>query len=464
MIVTDVVRHAAERYAGREAVVCGTYRLTYAMLFERASRLVSGLYRWGYKPGDRIAIISLNCHRAIELYIAAAISGLVIVPMKVTYSVDELQNMVQCTEPSLIFANGRDFEKISAVASILPDMQLVWWDDDARDEDSTYTMGGGEYEWLIRHHEPGEISPHLNENSLFALLHTTGSTDRQKAVMVTQRTQVEAVVSEFSEFCFPVGTYVQSGSLLFSSGAGMVVQSLLTGGKQVLLNGNVPERILQTIEEEHADGARYLPQLVHVNNLEAYDLSSLKYMIQGGYHLNPYHFQTFIERFGPILIHGYGSTEVGGIASLTPDQYWRDGTFDDRYIRSCGHALPGVTIRIVDEAGNELPGGEAGEVLVHTRALAPGYWRNPAATARAMRDGWLHTHDIGFLDEHCYLFLMARNETPSGIPTFEALDVDTVLCRHEAVADSATFARPTADGKRNIVAVVRAATRRDGSD
>src|SRR5579863_4460053 len=233
MLVTDVVRHAAERYAEREAVVCGTYRLTYAMLIERASRLVSGLYRWGYRPGDRIAIISLNCHRAIELYVAAAISGFVIVPMKVEYPLDELQYMVQCTEPALIFANVCDAKKIREVASILPHVQLAWWDDHAHDEDSACTMGGGEYEWLIRHHEPCEISLTLNENSLFALLHTTGSTDRQKAVMVTQRTQVEAVISEFSEFCFPVGTYVQSGSLLFSSGAGMIVQAMLTGGRQV---------------------------------------------------------------------------------------------------------------------------------------------------------------------------------------------------------------------------------------
>ena len=234
----------------------------------------------------------------------------------------------------------------------------------------------------------------------------------------------------------------------------MIVQAMLTGGKQVLLNSNVANHILRAIEEEHADGARYLPQLVHAHELNTYNVSSLKYMIQGGYHLNPCHFQTVVERFGPILIHGYGATETGGIASLTPDQYWRDGTFDDQYIRSCGHALPGVTIRIVDEYGNVLPPGETGEVLVHTRALMPGYWRNPAATAQAIGDGWFHTHDIGLLDENAYLFLMARNETPSGVPTCEALDVDTLLCRHASVADSATFARLTPNGCRTIVAVV----------
>jgi len=456
MLVTDIVRHAGKRYGEREAIVCGKHRLTYDTLIERSSRLVSGFLKMGLRPQDRIAIIAQNCHRAVELYIVAALSGFVAVPVKVQYSVDEIQEMLQNTSPSLILANVSDEEKVREAASTLSHVQFVWWDDDAHEHPYTYTTGGGEYEWLISRNDPYEISSVPGEDALFALLYTTGSTAQEKAVMVTQRTQVETVLSEFSELCFPVGTYVQSGSLLFSSGAGMVVQAMLTGGKQILLNGvhTNPEHILQTIEMEHADGARYQPQLVHSRTIDSYNLSSLRYIIQGGYHLNPSHFHMFVERFGPILIHGYGSTEAGAIASLIPEEYWHNGVLDDVYIRSCGRALPGVTIRVVDADGNPVPPGVVGEVLVHTRALTPGYWRNLVATKDAIRDGWLHTHDLGFLDEKSYLFLLPRNENPAGIPTFQAIDIDAVLCRHPTVADSATFSRPTSDGQRHIVAVV----------
>lgn len=452
MLLTDVVHHAVGRYGEQEAIVCGKHRLTYTVLVERACRLVAGLYRLGCKPGDRIAMISQNCHRVVELYIAAALSGLVATPMKVQYPLDELRDMVLCTGPSLILAAAHDEEKVRATAPI--STRIILWDDDAHEQQYAHATGGGEYEWLIAHNDPFGTASLIDEDTLFALIYTTGSTGKQKPVMITQRAQVETVLSEFAELRFPTGTYVQSGSLLFSSGVGMVVQSLLTGGKQILLNGNTPEPILHTMQEERADGARFQPSLVHVQNASSYNLSSLRYMMQGGYHLNAYHFQQFIEHFGPILVHGYGCTEAGAVSSLVPDEYWRAGTLDERYIFSCGRAVPGVTIRIVDAEGQPLPAGVAGEVLVQTKALAPGYWRHPAATEDAFRDGWLHTHDLGRVDEQGYLYLEPRNENPGGIPTFQAIDVDSVLCRHPAVADVATFARPTPDGQRNIVAVV----------
>jgi len=296
----------------------------------------------------------------------------------------------------------------------------------------------------------------LTENTLFALLYTTGSTGKQKAVMVTQRTQVEAVLSEFANFCFPIGTYIQSGSLLFSSGAGMIVQSLLTGGKQVLLTDSQqhPEQILQAIEEEHADGARFMPSLLHVQRRETYNLSSLRYMIQGGYHLNRQHWQMCIDRFGPILIHGYGMTEAGGIASLMPDEYWRDDKLDDAHLYSCGHALPGVSLRVVDANGDTMPSGESGQVLVHTQALMPGYWRDHAATAQAIQEGWLHTHDTGFLDEAGYLFLQARNENPSGVAIFRDTALETVMCRHDRVVDCVAFKYAAPHGQQTVMLIV----------
>ncbi|MDQ2902513.1 MAG: AMP-binding protein [Ktedonobacteraceae bacterium] len=456
MLLVDIVRHATERYAEREAVVCGSQRLTYQKLIERACCLASGLQAKGYAPGDRIAIIAQNCHRVIELYIAAAISGLVIIPIKAQYAVDDIRYMLQNTDPALILASAHDVKKIAAVTAELLPIPVLWWDDESRERSASLAMGGGEYEWLIDHHSPYELPIAPDESALFALLHTTGTTSIPKAVMVTHRTQVETVMAEFSEFCFPVGTYVQPGSVLVSSGIGMMVQSMLTGGKQILLNDSLgnPEHILRAVEEEQADGARFLPHLVHVPNIDAYDLSSLRYMIQGGYPLNPHHFHMFIERFGPILIHGYGATEAGGIASLIPDEYYHDGVLEESRLRSCGHALPGVTIRIVDAEGQDVPAGTPGEIVVQTQALMPGYWGDEAATAHALRDGWLYTHDMGVLDEQAYLFLLPRNETPAGIPTYQSIDVETILCRHQAIADSAAFVRTFPGGQKHIVAVV----------
>lgn len=456
MLLVDVVRHAEDRYASREAVICGSYRLTYQTLIQRARRLVSGLHELGCLPGERVAIVADNCHRVIELYLAAAISGLVAVPCNGAGSTDDVRRMLRHCEPRVVLGSDADRRRLCAATEGLPGARVVTWTDDCTETRDQIVTGGGEYEWLIQRHPPAGYTSELTEESLFALLHTTGTAAEPKAVMVSQRMQVETVLAELSVLCFPVGTYVQAGSLLFCSGLGMTFQALLTGGAQVLVRDAHlhPERILATAEAERADGARFLSQLVHVRDVGHYDLRSLRYLIQGGFHLDPTHFRTLIGRFGPILIHGYGCTEAGGVASLTPAEYWHAGTLDEGRLRSCGHPLPGVTVRVVDAAGVTVPPGTPGEVLVRTRALMSGYWRNTEATDCALRDGWLHTRDLGMVDDDGYVFLLGKNEAPSATPTYHALDVETVLCGYWAVADCASFSQRLPSGAVRVVAVV----------
>jgi len=130
MLVADIVLHAKERYAEKEAVICGKYRLTYAMLIERALRLAAGLTTRGSMPGERIAIMAHNCHRVIEVYIAAALSGLVIAPIKAQYAVDEIQEMLRNTTPAVIIASRYDADKVYEAASVLPQVDILLWDDE----------------------------------------------------------------------------------------------------------------------------------------------------------------------------------------------------------------------------------------------------------------------------------------------------------------------------------------------
>lgn len=447
MLLADVVRHAAQWHGDSVAVVCGPMRLTYRQLIDRGMRLATALTEAGCGAGQRFAVVGDNCHRIIEAYVAAAVSGAVVVPLKATLSAGELAALLASAGPRLLLA-GEECQDVLRVGGALDRVPVTWW-------------GAGQrtgYDEMVARAQPWPSGRMPTRDGLFALLATTGSTDHPKLVTVRQEAQVVTAVAELTAFAFPLGVYVQSGSLLVSSGVGMTVQCMLTGGTQVLVADAVgfPERALAAIAAEHADGARINPPLLHAAEDGHYRLSSLRYLLQGGYHLNPVHTEALVDLFGPILIHGYGITEAGGLATLLPRDYWNGRRLNLDRLRSSGRPLPGVQLAIQNGHAATVSPGTEGEVVVRTRALTQGYWRDRQANKRAFRGGSYHTGDRARLDPDGYLTLAPREESRTGdATTAEGLQQETVLCRHPAVADSAVFVRklPFA-GKRRVVAVV----------
>ena len=183
--------------------------------------------------------------------------------------------------------------------------------------------------------------------------------------------------------------------------------------------------------------------------LERYDLSSLRYVVCGGAPLVPAAAEAFERRVPSVSIRqGYGLTETAALVSANPAGRERPG--------SVGLPIPGTTVVILDDGGRELPVGEPGEVCCRSPGVMRGYRGSPEATAEALRDGWLHTGDVGYLDEDGYLFIVDRKKDliiRGGFNVYPR-DVEDALTEHPAVAAAGVVGRPDTDYGEEIIAFV----------
>jgi long-chain acyl-CoA synthetase len=183
--------------------------------------------------------------------------------------------------------------------------------------------------------------------------------------------------------------------------------------------------------------------------LERYDLSSLRYVTCGAAPLPRTMAAEFHRRIPSVTIReGYGMTETSALIATTPVEGNKPG--------SVGLPIPGTTVVILDDEGRELPTGEPGEICCRSPMVTSGYWRSPEATAEAMRDGWLHTGDVGYLDEGGYLFLVDRKKDliiRGGFNVYPR-DVEDALLEHPAVSSAGVIGRPDERSGEEVVAFV----------
>ncbi|MFF9783137.1 Acyl-CoA synthetase (AMP-forming)/AMP-acid ligase II [Streptomyces sp. SceaMP-e96] len=222
-----------------------------------------------------------------------------------------------------------------------------------------------------------------------------------------------------------------------------------------------PKGICTTFEQARwFHGVLLLPPLLYqlMDHPDAphTDTSSLRMLTYGGCQASPARIADAVRAFGPVLMQGYGQNEAGGISVLTQEDH--DPQRPDR-LRSAGKVLPDVEVAIRDEAGRDLPTGEHGEVCVRSAMIMKGYWKQPELTAEVLRDGWLHTGDIGFLDDEGYLTIVDRLKDMIVVVGGHVYttELEDLLNSHPQVLQSAVFGVRDADRMERVhAAVVRA--------
>jgi fatty-acyl-CoA synthase len=218
--------------------------------------------------------------------------------------------------------------------------------------------------------------------------------------------------------------------------------------------------VLATLARERISELFLLPPLLYqlMDHPDAphTDTSSLRMLTYGGCQASPARIADAVRMFGPVLMQGYGQNEAGGISVLAQDDH--DPQRPDR-LRSAGKVLPDVEVAIRDESGRDLPAGEHGEVCVRSAMIMKGYWKQPELTAEVLRDGWLHTGDIGFLDDEGYLTIVDRLKDMIVVVGGHVYttELEDLLNSHPQVLQSAVFGVRDADRMERVhAAVVRA--------
>jgi long-chain acyl-CoA synthetase len=392
-------------------------------LHERAARVAGGL---DVAPGERVVVLMENQPDVGVVYHAAWRAGAVVTPVIFLLPPAELRRILVDSRASLVVTSDTFRSTVEEAA------------------DGTRVATPDE----LAAADPGPIAPR-DDGDLAALIYTGGTTGRSKGVMLTHDNLWHAGRAGHDHGYVP-GISRGLTSLPLSHAFGLLVLAVGLHAREpattVLMRWFDPAAWLELAQEHRAQISAVVPsmlQLLLAQPLEDYDLSELRYVVSGAAPLPPEIAAAFERRVpGVELREGYGLSESTAIVSGNPPGGVRPG--------SVGVPVPGIEVRI------DAPPGGVGEICVRSPTVMAGYWEAPEATAEAVRDGWLHTGDLGRLDEDGYLYIVDRAKDliiRGGFNVFPR-DVEEALLEHPAVASAAVVGRPDEAHGEEVVAFV----------
>jgi acyl-CoA synthetase (AMP-forming)/AMP-acid ligase II len=437
--IADPLEHARLTAAHKEAVVCGQDRLDYEAVWSRCRRLAGHLASLGLQRGDRVAIVAQNCHRYLEAYLAIPSAGYIIVPLNARSTIPELEYSARDSQARVLLTDRAP----SALDSFF---------------EHVVRLPDG-YEQAIADAEPADLGVDIDENDLAGIFYTGGTTGKAKGVMLTHRNLMANTWTALSwAHLTHNDRWLIMAPLFHAAGTCSVLATVWVTGTQVIVPSTNPSDVLDMIEHERVTVTLAVPTLLAAITDEQFarprDMSTLRLMSHGASPVATEILRRAAKAFPEAeLLHLYGTTETSPIATNLPHEELLLGTPE---ARSCGYPALGVQVQVRSLEGAALPPGEVGEVVIRGANVTVGYWKKPEETAAALRDGWYHTGDLGYLDEHCRLYLVDRlkDMVVTGGENVYTVEVEDALYSHPGVAEAAVFGVPDARWGESLYAVV----------
>ncbi len=407
---------------------------------DRVSRLCDAVAtKLGIGPKDRVAVLGINSIEYLELWHAGFLGAFVVNPLNLRFSPEELIYVLQDAETSVCFVD-------STFAPLIEKIR------DAAGLKHVVLMGGGEgaadlrYEDLLA--DAGNRWPEEpEEDDLCVVMYTGGTTGRPKGVMLDQRAEVLNQYHIAMAVPWERGdTYIASTPMFHGATMLGVVGAAMFGVPVVIQPMFDPAGFMAACEKYNCTTTVLVPTMIGmiVNHPEFAPerISSLKRLIYGASPMPKSLLEKILAMFPDMRIfQGYGMTEAATVLTFFTDADHREGS----RLGSCGRALAGIELKIVDEDGNVLPNGEAGEVYARGGNYMQGYLKLPEETAKAFQDGWYASGDVGYLDDAGYLFLVdrAKDMIISGGENIYSVEVENAIASHPEVIQVAVIGIPS---------------------
>ena len=438
-------------------------RVTYGELVDRIKRLASGLRDQGIQAGDRVAILQTNCTQYIEAYYATATLGATFVPLNYRAKPPELEYMITAANTKILIIGDR---YVDVVNQLKPSLSCVekYVTIETRRDDMLH------YDDLIEQGSPDIEEAEVEEDDLSILMYTSGTTSLPKGVMLTYGGFTNYVIGtvEMADGT-PRGTSLLCAPLYHIAGTMNIMTALWNGRKIAVLRQFDTKEWLTTVQSEHVTHAFVVPtmlkQLIDHPDFSQYDLSSLENLSYGGAPMAFPVIRKAIDLFPDStgFVNAFGQTETNStLTVLGPEDHKLNGTPEEvernlKRLTSVGLPLPDVEVQVLDEDNKELPADEIGEVVIRTPRVMKGYANQESATAALLdENGWLHTRDMGYIDEDGYVYLVGRKDDIiiRGGENIAPAEIEAVLHAHPAIDEAAIIGAPDEDFGQKIVAFV----------
>jgi acyl-CoA synthetase (AMP-forming)/AMP-acid ligase II len=432
--------------------------VTYGELRQAVAQVAGMLGGMGVGPGDRVGVFSTNRVGFIEAIFGAASVGATIVPMNYRAGLDEARHLLGDSGAKVLVSETRYRDLLEPLRP--PSLGTILYFDD------------GSYEAARDAAEPNDVVEDVEDDQLAALLYTSGTTSLPKGVMLKHGALTGYVMgnNECADGT-PMGRQLMAAPLYHIAGLTSLLNALYSGRQTVLMSQFEAGAWLEAVPRYAITNAFLVPtmlaRVLDHPDFAAADLSGLESVTYGAAPMPPSVIRHAIDAFPRTVgfAGAYGQTETTStVAVLDPDDHrvW-DGSAEEqeaklRRLRSVGRVLDDVAVRVVDPDGNVLPPNAPGEVQLRTFRAMDGYWGAKEKTRVTIDDeGWVHTGDMGYLDEDDYLFLVGRagDMIIRGGENIAPDEVEAVLYEHPDVLEAGVVGVPDEEwGERVVAAVV----------
>lgn len=454
MNIASLLTRAATVRPGHIAVFEGEGRIwSYGQWASHAARLAGGLTeRHGLRPGDRVALVMRNCPDYLALFFACWRAGLICVPVNAKLHAREVAHILDDSGAALVFTTDDLAVTVSEALGFMQGRQPA-----------VVTVGGKEYRILAQSDELAERE--VGPNDPAWLFYTSGTTGRSKGAVLSHRNLLAMTLGYLAEVdtVSPEDRILHPAPLSHGSGLYMLPHVAGMAAQVVPQSGRFDPSEIASLLRSHRGCAFFaaptiVTRLMNAGVIGDAEREGLKTIIYGGGPMYVEDSRRALDLFGLRLVQIYGQGESPMTITVLPRDLHADlgDGLLDRRLGSVGYAQAIVSLRIAGGDDVSLPTGEIGEVLVRGDSVMSGYWNNPEATAAALRGGWLHTGDLGALDEHGLLTLKDRSKDVviSGGVNIYPREVEEVLLLHPAVSEVAVFGRRHPDWGEEVVAAI----------
>ena len=443
--ISHILPRACAMYPHRLAMWDGDVRYTFVELGRRVNALVGALKSKGIRQGDRVAVLDVNSHRYAEAYYACAQAGIVFVPLNSRLALPELKYILNDCGAKMLLLSDSFFPFLEGLGQGNTPIEFV-----IAYGKGPYPNGAIEYEALLANTSLDTTIAQVTLSDVAQIYYTSGTTGDPKGVCLTYENMI---CSAFDALvCLALteqDIWLHSAPMFHLVDAWSIWSLPMIGAAQAVVHFT-PERFMETVARTKTT-ATGLPSTLISMTAEhpkrgAYDLSSLRFIMYGGSPTPIGIMQRAVKVLPTTYRHGYGITETSGITTLLDGaEFCVEGPPERIALTSsAGRAVPHIKLEIADDAGGRLGAGQVGEIVVGGPRVMAGYWNKPKHTSDALRNGWYHTGDVGYLDEEQRLFVVDRKKDMiiSGGENVYSVEVENVLSVHPAVREVAVIGVP----------------------
>lgn len=458
MQVMQTLRRAELLFSKKTAVLEGDMVMTWGEFARRTYKLAGALHKLGIGDDDKVAILMLNSHRYLELFYGTFAAGGVAVPLNIRLAPPELVYQINEAECKVLVVDDTFAMMLPAFEGKIPTVRHIVYA--APGEAPPALLS---YEAILEQAEPLTKVADRGGDDVAGIFYTGGTTGRPKGVMLTHD---NIMANAQNGLIANRGTcddiYLHSAPMFHLADCSATFGLTLAGAVHAFIPFYEPTRMMEAIQKHRVTLALMIPTMLNMvlnhPDYDKYDLSSIRVISYGASPIPAALLRKALDKLPADFIQGYGMTELSPLcAMLPPDDHVRNpNPLQEKRLRSAGIPIYTAEVRVVDENDNEVPRGTIGEICARGPMVMKGYWKQPEATAEALRGGWMHTGDAGYMDEDGYIYLVDRTKDMivTGGENVYSVEVEAALYEHPAVLEAAVIGIPDGEWGEAVHAVI----------